>query len=426
MCPLLQMVAGAVLIALTGKGAPHVLAATEPQEMGLAQIQAPALRIAVEVAQTVEVVVNLKSMTVFNSHRLLLVLGAIFLTVFSVAALFFWFDSEKRTIKDGTVILEQAESFFRNGDYTSAMRDFVRALENNSFSEQEGYIKYRIAMTEAASGNHVQAIRHYKEIAATSAYLPLVRAYAIEGMQDVAAVSSDPEINREIFSDEPYVNFLGPIKSIAVGHRELAKYASGFFPIAPAELRIAYWYAYDLFGMKTGLASSTPKKITNARNQIKEHLVAAEKDMLRISADPSLVSTLPSLYSLQASIASFLHFSKEPPLAGDPISLFEKALHAGGSLMEGASYGTAQKEFITYYFAAFLGEAYPQQHIQKIRELLSTFYKDGATVNPHIAAFFKDHAKSNTIHQRNLTRLASVDSEFKSLLEQLGWNFPAL
>ncbi len=322
--------------------------------------------------------------------------------------------------------VQEAHASFDRGDYPLAIQQYSNLLRSGTLSvDNEGFIKYRLARAIWRAGDPIEALRAYKEIISSSKYSNLQRAYVVDGMQEIASESPTLDIQKEIFSGEPYASFFDPKESVELAYRKLAEYAVSFYPIAPAQLRIATWYANAVADMKNGKSPSSPQEIRQAREKAISHMASANADIARIMNNPTFfASRVPLLYDGQAGIASTLYFAKEP-LLEDSSLLFEKALAftlPNGLYTEDYA---LQKDFISFRYASFLAKAYGKERVPQIKELLERIYmKDGA-LKPHVASFFQaNYSLSNNVHEQ-IELVATLDPRFKEAIANIGWEFPS-
>jgi hypothetical protein len=218
------------------------------------------------------------------------------------------------------------------------------------------------------SGQYVQAIQLFKEIAANADYTNLVRAYAVQEMGRMyhTYYGATKIITDEIFKDAPYKDFLSEGEKIA--YRKLFEYAASFYPIALTESFIAHSYSSELLHDLRG-ATTTPegKKAISAGSLA---LLKANQYMEQVKNDPTEAGLFGEIYSREALVVGTFAFLGVPGYSNAQAEdLHKKALSysAVNSLLPG--------NFFVFKYGAFLAMNFKNYYLCSQRQTLHKLIK---------------------------------------------------
>ncbi len=308
-----------------------------------------------------------------------------------------------------------AKAYQQAHDYAQALTYYQKALPQAQDASQKGQIEFDIALMTESSGNHVQAIPLLKAIAADTPYDPVLRAYAVQEIGTIYSTYTDRSaIAAETFTGDPYQSFLTN-NDTALAYRKLYDYAVSMYPLGMSEVRIAQWYAGDLASTLQGATTTTQGKAYLAT--IQQSLLKANADSARMQKDAIEATDIPGILMREGLVYQILaHLDVASSQQAD--SVFKQALTY--SVVTGT-----QTNFLQFYYARFLYEAYGPSRISDITQLLSVYSADkAASIHPAVPAIFLAARADNSFSslRPGLVQLGTVDLSFKAYLIYLGWH----
>jgi tetratricopeptide (TPR) repeat protein len=304
-----------------------------------------------------------------------------------------------------------AQTAANAGDYQKAQSLYQKALGQAQDSTQRGQIEYKLALLDDSFGNTLKAVDEYKAIIANPNYdnYRLIKAYAAQAMAELYYRKYDSAVTEEIFKDPPYASMV--VKGhIELTYRHLDEYATSYYPLGLAELRIANWYAAYLNSASTpdGSATSTYPAI------IQQAIKLADADIERTKNDPNASKLIPQTMVRKETLyismygAHLVSAQETEQACKDAVDSYSVAGYAN------------QDGFARYYYAVFLS----RQGVSRgtdMKTILAPIYADPGYKRSLIPQFFKDEEKNLHGQKRQVVRLANGIPEFKTYLLSLGW-----
>ncbi len=308
------------------------------------------------------------------------------------------------------------------GQFDQAVPDFQAALASATDPVQQARIKLAIAgATERGTshGGYLAAIPLLKQIAANTTYPNISRAYALQEMGQIFYTYNNPQITKAIFSDPPYSTMF------VTGHpplsyRHLFEYAASFYPLAIPELRVADWYAKQIY--KSTEASSTtqtldPQTVLSYKQIIRQDISAATSDLDRIKKSSTESGYVPTALQIEANVFLDLQLSGDSSF-GDAIATMQSVLNIYSSANQPEVDG-----FARYRYALYLAELKGVSAKAEVQTALSPLYTDPvyAASTSSLVRFLSDARTATNGIKGNLILLASFDPKLKTYLISLGW-----
>ncbi|MBS4052614.1 MAG: hypothetical protein KGZ69_15645 [Methylomonas sp.] len=305
----------------------------------------------------------------------------------------------------------EAESFFASGQYGQAKIKYLEALLDARDPIQESQIEFKIALSAEKSGDYPDAITRYKMIIGKATSYRFTRAASA---QQLMLMVMEPAAQRYL----PLISADAPYSEIVVaGDREMTKknmaeYASSFYPLALPELIAATWYGQQLLtavregGMSTSTALQYGEKI-------RQKVENVEKDIVRIQNDPNERRLIPDVMNRKAILYGLLTGLRQVSI-DNARAAFETAIQMN------AVNGPGQDGFSRYFYAFFISQV-PTLGSSDIQAVLRPVYTDPAYVGSPVVTFFMGE-KNNALRQKaNITAVAQKDADFKAFLMTIGW-----
>lgn len=320
------------------------------------------------------------------------------------------------TLLDTNEEFATGEAYLRSEDYENASAHFQLAMNNAKTPNEQGQIKYKIALSYIESNKPVEAVKLLKEIVRTSNYTDIIKAYSVQQLGHIVISYNTIEIRNEVFKDEPYKSFLKDADD-SLARRRLFEYSSSFYPLGIPELRIANWYAYHVLELvKSGKHDKeTLQNIEEMKIIIREKLINADKYLASISNDQNAVSYLPEIWYRKGTVLGNLYLSGDTSF-GDPEEAFKKALQYSTIIV-------GMESSAKYSYAIFLAKAYGNKREQDIKALLNDFYVGNKYIKTPTTRMIKGE-KDNLLGNKNdIILLSEIDPNFKLFLINLGWEF---
>lgn len=325
---------------------------------------------------------------------------------------------------------KEADALMRARDFPSARTKYEEALSSAGDSTQKAYITYWIASTDEMLGDYALAVREFKEVAGTPISYNLLRAYAVMRiglLYDLYGYGEHRDvIVAETFKEEPYSSFLVEADE-PLAYRRLYEYASSLYPTAISELHIADWHADGIWSLQRSGAKTEEYFPYTA--VVLEKIESAKRDIERSLGDQNASGFTPFALVLMGEVLAKLTLASQL-VSGS--SLNEEAARNKGITLEVAedAYLKALEQralqggtdgYERFHYASFLDRYIPERK-EDIRTTLSNFYGTSAYKNAPIMKFFAGQRGTETWMSGSLSRMASIDPEFKTLLISLGWS----
>jgi len=304
----------------------------------------------------------------------------------------------------------QAQSAADAGNYQQAKTLYQQSFNQATDDIQKGQIAYKQALLEDHFGDPIKAIDMYKAIVADPTYdsYKIIKAYAVEAMAELHYRNLDPKITTEIFKDKPYSG-LAVEGRTELSYRHLDEYATTFYPLGLAELRIAEWYAtgIDVSPSPDGTATSTYPAL------IQQAVKLADNDIERTKNDPNASTLIPDILVRKESLYVRMYFHKLA--TADEVEQVCKDAMAIYSTPE-LRY---QDGFARYYYAKFLSSQASRS--ADVKAVLAPLYTDSGYKGSYILTFFANEKSNLFAQKKTLVKLATSIPEFKTFLISLGW-----
>jgi len=308
-------------------------------------------------------------------------------------------------LKSGNAAYAQANQLRVAGKYADAAQAYRAALVGVTDIAENAEIKFWLAYSDAASGNYVDAIATYKELAAASTTLSRVtRAHAVQNLGHMYYRFGDPIITEEIFKSYPYKRFFDPAR-IARSYRNVFDYAASLYPLALSETYSADWYADQLL---TGTTTRPEYKTI-----IREKLELAEKNMATVRNDPTQRNTFLNAFEKRAVVLGKMRRIGDTSFA-DPDEAFKELL--GYAETYRLSDGTPRLQY-----AYYLAHMYGKDRALDIQAILAPIVADPEGHGYVVSGILKNDLPGRLQVKRNFALLASIDPAFMKLLLSYGW-----
>ena len=257
----------------------------------------------------------------------------------------------------------QAEEMFGKQECERAAPLYEQALVDVKNETQRGHVMFKIALCSYLTDDYVRAIPIFKDVGANPANKNFTRAYAVQYLGTSHYAYADAKIDEEIFRDEPYRS-LWVEGDVRLSYRHLFEYASALYPLAISELRIAEWYAGELF-LKTDMLSAEEKD--RYHGVINAKIASAETDIARMRGVPGEAIGLPAVFNRKAMVLGTLAQLGDIPAseAEDAFKAVLAAYDERSSRLDG---------YARLYYAIFLARMYGAERAPDVRNILSKFY----------------------------------------------------
>ena len=313
--------------------------------------------------------------------------------------------SAHNRLKSENVAYAQANQLRVTGKYADAAVAYRSALVGVTDVAENAEIKFWLAYSDAASGNYVDAIATYKELAAASTTLSRVtRAHAVQNLAHMFYRFGDPVITREIFKDEPYRSLWVPNR-VSLSYRHVFDYAASLHPLALSETYSADWYADRLLA---GTTTRPEYKVI-----IREKLELAEKNMASVRDDPTQRNTFLNAFEKRAEVLGKMRRIGDTSFA-DPDEAFKELLKYAETYR--LSDGTPRLQY-----AYYLSNMYGKERAAEVQSVLAPIIADPDGHGVVVAHLLRAGPSRSSIVNQNVTLLASIDPAFRKTLLSFGW-----
>ena len=290
--------------------------------------------------------------------------------------------------------------------YAEAAKAYRSALASITDVADSAAVKFWLAYSDAASGNYVDAVATYKEIAAASTTLSRVtRAHAVQSLGHMFYRFGDPAITREIFKSRPYSRFFDADR-VPRSYRNLFDYAASLYPLALSEMFSADWYANQL------LAGTTTRP--EYKTIIREKLELAEKNLASVRDDPAQRYAFLNAFEKRAAILGKMKRIGDDSFA-EPEAAFKELLGYYETYRLRGD-GTARLQY-----AYYLAHMYGKDRAADIHNILAPIIADPKGHGYVVAGILENDVPDRVQAKQNFALLASIDPAFMELLRSYGW-----
>jgi len=311
------------------------------------------------------------------------------------------------------------------GHYGDAVSAFGRALAATQDPAQKDIALYALAMATSSAGDTLAAIPMLKQVAADTIASSLTRAYAAQGLGQIANNNTfsprHQSIMAEIFKDEPYKDML-VAGDEALSIRHVFDYASSIYPLAISELRIADWYMKAL--QFNNLSTTTdPGRTYVAIAQ--EKMQSADLDVLRTTNLPTR-SMIPTALSSEAVVGGELALAGVVSPYG-AAQLYQQAIDSFSTYDPLPGHDST----VRFNYAGFLALVWGTARAADIHSAISPLYLDPAAYTgsallhtlTSLASMPSTDMGTTTaeIIMLRAREIAVNDAGFRNLLMGLGW-----
>jgi hypothetical protein len=287
----------------------------------------------------------------------------------------------------------EGERYVKAGNYTEAITAYTRALNTVSTPNERGQTEFKIASAMVRTQDptmYLSALKNYMAIAANTSFSSLTRAYAVQDMGLLFYRFSDPRITEVIFAEAPYAELSDP--DTAIAYRKLFEYASSIYPLALSEIRIADWYATQLFEAQHTNQPLKSELTDEYKKHISERLQSAQIDEARARTSPNEGSVALSALTRRAVLAGKMQYIGETQY-GNFEELFTQAIQIGQ--LAGSDDGYARALY-AYYLLEVYG---PTRSVDAAR--LTEVFSSGAYASKPVMKFFANE-RTNTLDSKKI------------------------
>ncbi len=340
------------------------------------------------------------------------------------AYLYFIYDNNEHQVIDQEEVVQtkaqEAEEVFKNVGREDARPLFEEALDTSTSYAEEGQIAFRLASIDAFSDDNSKkmgSIDAFREVAANRNYSDYIRANSIEFIARIHSFNNDPVIFDYIFNHPDFVQFLVE-GDTDLSLRNLYEYASALYPTARIELRLASAYSREILALQEqGQSATTEAAVTALKALVRNNFSNTDREiqglLITDKNDPRILNAM----NRKAVAVGYLTQGGDTSF-GDPEVMFRDTLEEAINQNNVGQFG-----FTKYYYAAFLANTYGSQRVDDVEKLLKDFYTTDIYDDRTVMAFFENtkDIDVDNFFRRDLVTLASVDENFKTLLNELGW-----
>lgn len=300
-------------------------------------------------------------------------------------------------------------ALYKQGAYDPALARFDAALSQATNDTERGLIAFRIALTKEQMGDYQGSIENLHDIIINPEYSRMARAYAAQEIALMLYKWSDMTIVTPAFSREPLKSMYVP-GDVALSIRKVLDFSSGLYPLANTELRIADWYAWEIFNKRV-----TAEQANAYKSIIRQKLAAADEDIARIRQLPNEVNAIPTALTRKAVVIAKMQASGDTSF-GDYDDAFRQALNVHA--LSGPKGGDG---YLRFYYAFYIATIDGSIRTADIHTLMSPIYESSEYVGSSAENFFKTERTNLLSVKSSLVLIASHDSGFKKYLMGLGW-----
>jgi tetratricopeptide (TPR) repeat protein len=311
----------------------------------------------------------------------------------------------------------QALQLESQGMYTEAIAQLQSALHSTDDAIQTSDILSHLEQDYETTGQYANAIQTLQQIAGTSTYAPVTRAYAVEQMGLLYVRYPNASSTSDLFDQAPYENLYVTMNTNRTA-RNLFLYSTTIAPLPISEYYIAESYANSIFNQ--GLlqqASSTAQKAKLAT--LEQELVSSFRDgdtaLAAITAKPPTSVYLLNAQAMRAVVLGSLQQVGNTSF-GDATQAFQSVLTAYDSQNAGND-GSVRLQY-----AYFLANTYGTSRASDIRSVLAPIYQGQSRGGPITQNVLKGYIGAPaTPTKTSLVLLSTIDPDFKTFLISLGW-----
>ena len=318
-------------------------------------------------------------------------------------------------LKD-SISFSQADQYAKSRQFDKAREYFTKSLTETSDQASKGIIQFRLAILEGDAGDYLKSTDMLRDIVVRADKSSFItRAYAILEMGLLYYKFADDKITDHIFQGDVYYKSIRYPNDIKLTYRKLFEEASRLYPIALSELRIADWYANELYMSENKQIPALDAKTKAAYEQIvKTRLAGAQLDFDRIKNLPAEYSR----YGLQVLLRKAVVISKLVELGDTSYGSIDDSFMA---VLNAYAARPGADGYVRYQYALALSHM-SGDHVAQIHEVLSPLYTNTDVYkNSSVISFLKNERANVLKVKDGLVVMAKIDPGFRTYLKTLGW-----
>lgn len=304
------------------------------------------------------------------------------------------------------------DGFLKGKNGPEAVKAFSEALKTAENTDQKTLIISKIADSYTASDDFRNAIDKYDEIVNMPNAEPRAKAYALISMAQLFNTFSSNDVTEYIFSKPAYKEMYVE-KNPSLAYRKLNELSVSIKSTPLGELRVAQWYARDLFAH---YKKYSEKDIQERVIKIKRMVSNADAQLPQFRKDPNLGGMLVLTLIAKGEVLGIL---SNLGYAHDlnPEDSFKEA-------QKYAALSPNSDSSLRFNYALYLANTDPVGRAADIKSLLSGFYTSTSyDKTPIVRSFQHENAVVlGKVFLDGMVLLTSIDPEFEKYLETTkGW-----
>lgn len=341
---------------------------------------------------------------------------------------FLWYNYHKIVQKNEerkTLTMDVRQKILR-GDYFEVVvaYDALRAkTENESIRHRLDLQKEISRFYSGGKDAREQAVRSISAIVSDTTLDVVLRASSVEALLAIYFSDQDPQTLNLILTQEPFASLSmsgNTDKYLAV--RQIAEFGNALYPLAALWVAEGGWYAESLLD-----SSLEPGRVVEYRKKLSQAITSARS--LELSEEKSIpeltrIGFLTSIGFLEGVLQVGV---------SEPVNVFEATFREALSLANMYPDSVSVQDSSLYtrlYYARILHRLYGEGRRSDIevllKDLAETYQSIGVSKQPLFRSFITNDAlrsggESNYLHQV-FVDFSLLSPEFKSLLQQNGWN----
>lgn len=240
-----------------------------------------------------------------------------------------------------------------------------------------------------------------------------IKAYAIQNLCQWYLAVRDDDLYAVIFNDEHYKIYKGSTSDRSINN--LFQYSIKLYPLSIPLLKTTLWNTEIL------LASSTASKSTKDgfSQKVSRVLDIVDKDTATVISGGNTGDTA-SIFLARARLLASLEKLTGNQGFGNPVEYFSKSYERAQ-----LSRTAVTKGYILLYLSSYYLD---KKDIENLNITLGRFVKDTSILRSPFKVFLTELATSKKSEADlnfavDLRKMASINSNFKKLLEENGWVF---